>query len=131
MSSGIITFSSARELPQQVVKLEDEPDLPVTHLGERRRTEFAEDLPVETNRTRRRGVQGAEQVEQRALPGAAGADDRDELSAIHGKVHTGEDLDRGAVATAIDLAEPFRLENRAHSCRIASTGVSEAAEREG
>ena len=47
ISSGIITFSSARELPQQVVELEDEADLPVAQRRQLRRVRVAVAQPVQ------------------------------------------------------------------------------------
>ena len=70
-------------------------------------------------------------MEQRALARAAGPDDRDELAPAHLEIDPGEHLDRVAVAPLVHLPEALRLEDRAHSCRIASTGVRLAAAREG
>ena len=81
ISSGIITFSQRGELPQQVVELEDEPDprgcgAPRAAPRSWRRTV----APVQQDLAAGRPVERAEQVQQRALPGAAGADDGHELA---------------------------------------------------
>src|SRR5262249_36594085 len=87
--------------------------------------------PVEADYPRRRRVERAEQVEQRALAGPARADDGDELAAGDPEIHPRQHLDRGAVAAGVALAEVLRLEDRAHSWRMASTGVRPEADREG
>ena len=119
------------ELPQQVMELEDEADLPVPHRRERGGGLLAVHQPVEPDLARRRRVEGAQQVEQRALARAARPHDGDELPPAHRQVHARQHLDRGAVAAAVQLPESLGLEDRAHSWRIASTGVSPAAAREG
>src|SRR5687768_1537299 len=119
------------ELAQQVVKLEYEAELPVPDLGEALLALLGEDLPVEPDFARCGLVERAQQVEQRALPRAARADDRHELAAAHGEIDAGQHLDEVAVAAGVHLAEGVRLEHRHHSWRIASTGSSAAAARDG
>ena len=112
------------ELPKQVMELEDEPDLPVPHRRELGLGLLAVGAAVETHRAARRRIERAEQVQQRALARSARADDGDELTPAHRQIDPGQDLDRAAVAPLVDLAQTLRLENGAHSWRIASTGVS-------
>ena len=114
-----------------MMELEHEADLPVPDGGEGLRALLAEDEAVQPHGSGGRDVERPQQVEQRALARAARADDGHELPASHREIQARQDLDRRPVAAAIDLPKTLRLENRAHSWRIASTGVSPAAAREG
>src|SRR5512146_2382820 len=113
------------------MKLKHEADPAVPDLGQVLRRLLRVDLPRERDRAGGRRVEGAEEMEEGALPGPAGADDRDELSALDREVDARQDLDRGAVTAAVDLPDTGRFQDGAHSWRIASTGVSRAAWREG
>src|SRR6266508_506089 len=114
-----------------MVELEHESDLPIPDCGELRRSLLGVHLAVEPHGAAGRQVQGAQQVKQRALPGPARPHDGHELASAHRQVHPGQHLNGGAVPALVDLPEAHRLEDCAHSCRIASTGVRPAAELEG
>ena len=113
------------------MELEHETDLAVSHQRQGVGIELAEVPAVELDVSGGGHVQGSEQMEQRALARAAGADDGDELASGHREVDARQHLDREAVASLVDLPQTGGFEDRAHSWRIASTGVSPAAVREG
>jgi hypothetical protein len=71
-------------------------------------------------------VEGAEDVEQRALAGATRADDGHHLTAPDLKVDAVKHGHEAAIAATVAFREIVRLDNH-HSCRIASTGYSLAA----
>src|SRR5581483_10335607 len=78
----------------------------------------------------RRLVERAEEMEQRALPRAARADDRHHLAARHLKIHAVQHGDLAAVAPRLLCRQLTRFQ-RDHSCRSASTGNNPAAWRAG
>ena len=90
-----------REFPKKVVKLEDEPDLRVSHLGEFDFAQVVRVVAVDINRALRaercavdvdsvRSIEPAEQIEQCALSGATGTDDRDVFPAAYVRIHTAQ-----------------------------------------
>ena len=64
-----------RALRQEVVRLEDEADLPVPHRGELLIVQGAQILPVESDRPAGGPVERADDVQQGALARTGGADD--------------------------------------------------------
>ena len=75
-SVGTSTFSSTRALRQQVVVLEDEADVPVAEVGQLALGQGERVLAVEADGAGGRPVEGAEDVQQRALAGAGRPHDR-------------------------------------------------------
>ena len=113
------------ELPQQVVELEDEPDLPVPHRRERGRRS-ARRRPA-----RRAGPGPPSAYPARRAGGAACSSprrSRRRWPRTRPRATARSTPDSTSIGlpspAAVDLAEPLRLEDRAHSWRIASTGVS-------
>ena len=94
-----------RELPQQVVKLEDEPDEPVPDLAGLPRPQTGEVHAAQPDRTAARAVERAEEVEERGLPCPARADDRDRLPLRNAQVYPPEYLEFTPVLTPEALRE--------------------------
>ena len=113
------------------MELEHEPDLAVPDGGQFGGALLPIGSAIEANRAAGRCVERPQQMQEGALAGPARADDGHELAPAHLEIDAGEDLDLRAVSPTVDLPEPRRLENRAHSWRIASTGVSDAADCDG
>ena len=97
------------ELRQQVVELEDEPDVPVPErdplvvagggqLGPRDR----DAAPVD-------GVEPAHTVQQRALPDPGGADDGDHLALVDGQLEVAKDT-QPPIARDVGLREGAHVE---------------------
>ncbi len=108
------------------MELEHEPDLPIPNGGEPLLGKIRECLAVEHDAPARGRVERSEEMEERALPGPARADDGQHLAASHLEVDAVEDGQQPAVAAAVLLGQANRLEHH-HSCRIASTGYRRAA----
>ena len=119
------------ELAEQVVKLEYEADLPVPHIGQLGRRALAVSGALQQDFARRGDIKRPEQVEQRAFPRTARAHDGHEFTPGDAQVNAGQHFDQAPIAAAISLLQATRFQDRAHSCRIASTGVSRAADRDG
>ena len=74
------------ELRQEVVELEDEADLAVAELGQpRRRSSTVTSTPSNGDRPRRGRVERAEDLQERRLADARGADHRDHLAGRAGR----------------------------------------------
>ena len=117
-----------------MMELEHESELQVADQRQLRRRERPVRLAIEPHLARARPIQRAEEMEQRALARAARADDGHELPAGHGQLRARKHLDRIPIAPAEDLASPVASSiaiTDPHSCRIASTGVSREADRDG
>ncbi len=98
-----------------MVELEDESDLPVAELSRGAAIEIGVARAVEPDVAAARRVEGAKQVQQRALPRPGGADDGDELAAPHVEVDAAQHLEGLAVAARVDLPDRPGLEQRVHS----------------
>ena len=71
------------ELGQQVMELEDEPDVPVAKLHERGVVHLRQRLSRHHDRARAGTIEAAQQVQQRALADARRADDGHHLPRLH------------------------------------------------
>ncbi len=120
-----------RELRQQMVKLEDEPQAPVAQLVAVLLAQRIVRPAVQDDLARGRRVERAQQVQQRALARPARPDDRHGLAAMHPEVDVIQHLDERPVAASKHLADPASLEDCRHSYRIASTGCRAAARNAG
>src|SRR5687768_1825166 len=76
-------------------------------------------------------VEGAQHVEECALPRSAGADDRHHFAPLHREVHSGQDGNDASVTADVGLVEVVCFEDRAHSCLIASSGKRREAWMDG
>ena len=119
------------EVAQQMMKLEHESDSPVPELGQAVGVELVVRRAAEPDLPRGGKIQRAEQVEQGALARPALAGHRHKFAGFHREIDASQDFDGAAVAAPVRLAKVARLEDGAHSWRIASTGVSRAAARDG
>ncbi len=91
------------ELRQQVVELVDEAQAAVAHRALAALGQPDGKLAVHRHRTAGRHVQEAQDMQQRALAGARGADDGDHLAARHGQADVAEHFDaRGAFVVDLD-----------------------------
>jgi hypothetical protein len=95
---------------QQVVRLEDEPDLRAADVCAPRLVERRHLLAVELVRARCRAVEAAEDAEQRRLARAGTPHDRDELAVADDEVDRPQRLD-GELAAAVDLSDPGQLDD--------------------
>jgi hypothetical protein len=86
------------ELSQQVVELKDKADPPIADDGQLSFVHSGEQLPPDAYFPACRPVQPAQQMEQRALAGPAGADHRHYLSDLHLEIDSLEDGELGPVA---------------------------------
>src|SRR5258705_205391 len=98
-----------------MMELEDESHLPVPELGGGAGVEVGVARAVEPDVAAARRVEGAEQVQQGALPRPRGADDGDELPAPHVEIDAAQDLEGLAVAAGVDLPDRPGLEQGVHS----------------
>ena len=125
------------ELAQQVMELEHEADRAVPDLRQAPRSPACTALARDANFARRRPVERAQHVQQRALPGAALADDRHHLAArtvSDDAVEHADDRRRRRRCTPSTHVRSLRApacRPARHSWRIASTGNSRAACRAG
>ena len=78
------------EFGQQVVELEDEAEGLVAQLVAAARRQVVDALAVEMDLALVGPVEDAEQVQQRALAGAGGADDAQELARMHLQVEAAQ-----------------------------------------
>ena len=83
-------------LREQMVELEDEPDLPVADRGQFLFCQSGKVAPVEADGSRGGPVESAHDVEQRALARAARADNRNRFSGINAEADIAEHIDSGA-----------------------------------
>src|ERR1017187_583792 len=113
-----------------MVELKHETDATVADRSQLLRIEAAVGAPFEHDVSGVGKIECAEEVQQRALAGSAGTDDRDELSGCHRQVDAGKDGEHRAVAADEPAHQPARLEHCHHSARIASTGTSREARRD-
>ena len=81
-ASGNSTFTIALVRGIEVERLEDEPDLAVADMRQRRLVERAHVDPVDEELARRRDVEAAEDVHHRRLAADPSAHDRDEVAAF-------------------------------------------------
>ena len=109
------------------MELEDEAEFPRPQRRECVTAQGAVRGAVEHNLAAAGAVQGPQQVQQRAFPRAARPRDGDHLAPPDGEVHIQQDVQPAYVPGAKPPPQPVGLEERAHSCRIASTGSSRAA----
>ena len=93
------------EFGQQVVELEDEAEGLVAQLVALAGRQVVDASAVEADAALVGPVEGAEQVQQRALAGAGGADDAEELAGADVQVDAAQDADDVGVA-AIGLVSP-------------------------
>src|SRR6267143_5067546 len=115
----------SRKLAQQVMKLEDESNSAVPQLSKLHLVAAVNRLTPNYNIATRRLVQRPEDVHQRALAGAAGADDGDHLPSLNGEIHTVENMESVPIAADVRLVDVVCLEyGHRHSCLIASIGKS-------
>ncbi len=99
------------EFRQQMVELVDEAEAPVAHVAARDLGQRREVGAVDRDAARRRRVEPAEQVQQRALAGTRRADDRDRLGRLNRERHAAQHV-HGGVAAAERLREPLACEHR-------------------
>ena len=76
----------------QVVHLEDEPDVARPPGGELRAAQPADLVPGHGDAARAGDVEAAHEVEQRGLAGAAGAHEGHEVALVHAQVHALQDV---------------------------------------
>src|ERR1700737_1268669 len=115
----------SRKLAKQVMKLEDEPNSAVTQLAEVHLIATVNRLTSNYNIATRRLIQRPEDMHQRALAGAARANDGDHLSPLNGEIHAVENVKGVPIAADIRLVDVVCLEyGHRHSCLIASIGKS-------
>jgi hypothetical protein len=105
------------------MKLKHETDRSVPQDAELRFVSSVHRLAADYDVPARRFVESPEHVKERALPRAAGADDRDHLASLHGEINTAENGDDISISADESLVKLVCFENWArHSCRIASRG---------
>ncbi len=80
-------ITERREIPEQVVPLEDEPEVLATKLGELVRLHRAGLAARHAVGSRRRPIEAAENVHQRGLARARLPDDRHHLAGVNVEVH--------------------------------------------
>src|SRR5262245_11115288 len=107
-----------------MMKLEHESQLPVAQVGRAAGVHIRITRAVEPDVAGRRAVERAEHVQERALPRAGRAHDRDELTAAHLDVDPFQDLEQLSVAAGEHLPDRAGHQQRVHSYRIALTGSS-------
>ena len=100
------------EAGQEVEELEDEAEVCGPEPGPLSFAEAADLAAVEAQPSLARGVEGAEQVQQRALAAARGADDRDQLAGLDPHRDPVQNL-HCAGAERIALANPVQLQDGA------------------
>ena len=122
ISAGIITFSSARELGQQVMELEHEADAAIAELGEPRRVHPRQLFAVEEDRAGGRQIERAEDLQQRRLADAGRADDRDHLARGELEIDGGQHLELDA-AVLVDLRQVSHDDVRARRAAFAHSLV--------
>ena len=103
------------EFPQEMVELEDEPQLTVPELGERRRIQVGIAGPVEPDVSPGRPIQRPQEVQQGALPGSRRAHNRHELATADLEVHAAQHLERLAVTASEHLPDAPGREQGRHS----------------
>src|SRR5688572_10702633 len=118
------------ELAQEMVELEHEADLLVAEPREIFVAQAGEVHPADGDAAAGGSIERAKDVQQRALPGAARADDRHHLTLLHGDGDAIEHRQQTSISADELLREIDSLQH-GHSCRIASTGYSRAACRAG
>ena len=96
MRIGISAFSSARELGQQVVELEDEADVAVAKRHELRVGQIPQRAAGDPDAAGVDRVEPAQHVQQRALADARGADDGDHLALLDRHVEVAQHAHRRA-----------------------------------
>jgi len=98
-----------------MMELKDEAQLGVPQLGQGVGVQVGVAGAVEPDIAAGGPVQGAEQMQQRALPGSGRADDGNELAAVHLELHRAQHFERLPVAAGEHLAHAASLEQRGHS----------------
>jgi hypothetical protein len=93
-----------------VVELEDETDRGVAEGGETRGIQRIEAFARDVHLARIRAIESAEEVEQRAFAGAAGADDCDGFAIRHGKVAV---VEHRGIACAIRFRDVAKFSEHA------------------
>ena len=105
------------------MKLKNESNGAIAQLAELSLVATVNRLPSDYYVPARRFVQCAKDMEQRALAGAAGADDGDHFAARNREVDPVEHMKLVAVAADVRLVDIVGLEDcHRHSCLIASIG---------
>src|SRR5690606_21891519 len=98
----------AREVREQIERLEDEPDGAVAVLAERPIVERPQVAAFDAHRAGVIAIEAADRVQQRRLAGARTPDDRDEFALGDREVDPAEHLERGAPrAVALPQAAEF------------------------
>src|SRR6267142_5521196 len=97
------------------MKLEHKSELAVPELRRAAGLEVGIARAVEPDIAGSRAVQRTEQMQQRALPGAGSADDRDELAAPDLDIDAAQDLEHLPIAAREDPADRLGCEERVHS----------------
>ena len=100
-----------REARDQVVELEDEPDVLAAVRGEERVVLAREVVIGVVDVAGRRHVEPAQDVEQRRLPAPGGAEQRDELAGVELEVDAAE-RDHVDLAHAVDLRDAAGTQDR-------------------
>ena len=109
-----------RELRQQVMELEDEPDLRVPERHQRRRPPSCRGRDPGRRCGPIRAVEAAEQMEERALADAAGADDGDHFAGVDRQIEIAQHVD---VLRADAIAFVQRGDfDEGHGLRLRATG---------
>ena len=101
------------------MKLEHEADLPVAKRDELRIRQRRQVRAVDGDRPRVRAIEAAEQMQQRALADAGGADDGDHLSGLDLQIEIPKHDERPS-ADRIALGDAGRLEERHRQSPVAS-----------
>ncbi len=104
----------------EVVELEDEPDVMTTVVGERRVAGGGQVAVLVDDPPRRRHVETAEDVEQGGLAAARGAEQHHELRCVDVEVDTAERFDCD-FAHVLDLGHAARDEHHRGSARIGAS----------
>src|SRR5438105_12651173 len=99
------------ELPQQVMKLEDEAHSAIAQLPELGLISTVHRLASDYYITARRFVQCSEHVHQRTLARTAGADDGDHLAARHRQIDAVQDVQLVSVAADVGLVNVMSFED--------------------
>ena len=104
-----------RQDGNQIVELEDEPDVPRPPGGELRVFQGAERLARDPHVAARGLVDAPDQVQERRLSGAAGSHERQEFSPLHLEVDPGQHRDFDLVP-AVDLVDVVERDQAAVRC---------------
>ena len=106
-----------RRLREEVVLLEDEPDLLVADEREVASRESLDPLPLQRVSPRGRRVQAPQDRHQRGLSRPRRPDESQELTLLHGQVYPAQGVD-GHSVTAERFRQSPRVDDRIHTLRL-------------